>query len=358
MFPPRPCSPPSQTSAHRNSHHLSALDVADWPQPSEAKLAMHVPCSKAKQKHLVPYDKTFPAGVAQSRERVEENSKHHRLRPSQSKSSLISVAEDNQDGPVTERVSRPSTERLVHNAPSNVAKSTAEKPDAIPARPTVINECSPQPRAIHRPVVNTHSSGKSGRGGPHRRSSRDTLNEGKVDSMSNQPPFGAMGRGMVQVREIEPDKRATSEASRLPSIRPSLVVNSNDRSNAIPPRDVSQSQQPIDKVFDRPPSQLADSSLRSIATIQDTMAEEWEVELTRGAGRLDVSGLSEANNRVQTSQVNNAKTFESSLASGREAQRKQDVEWELSGLQSMNQDTAREAEDRMRRDAGRDIGTF
>lgn len=70
---------------------------------------------------------------------------------------------------------------------------------------------------------------------------------------------------------------------------------------------------------------------------QASAVDEWEEELLRGTNRLQLHE-------------------ESSVERLREEQRKKDAEWERSGVWEREQNAAREAEDRTRRDAGREIG--
>ena len=72
------------------------------------------------------------------------------------------------------------------------------------------------------------------------------------------------------------------------------------------------------------------------------MAQDWDAELARDAGRLN---LGPPKTKPSMSQL-------------RDEQRKKDMEWERSGLWQAEKDTAREAEERTRRDAGREIGEY
>jgi hypothetical protein len=72
------------------------------------------------------------------------------------------------------------------------------------------------------------------------------------------------------------------------------------------------------------------------------MAEDWEAELISNAKDLRLAPMQQRQDPRRDT--------------GREAKRQQDSEWERSGMWDAQQNPAREAEDRTRREADRAIG--
>ncbi|WWC98287.1 hypothetical protein V866_005178 [Kwoniella sp. B9012] len=84
----------------------------------------------------------------------------------------------------------------------------------------------------------------------------------------------------------------------------------------------------------------------SPAHTETTLAEEWEAELIKDTRQLNV--------RPRPAPTP-APLRQAPTAKEREEQRLKDMEWERSGMWDTTRDPAREAEDRVRRDLGRDI---
>ncbi|WWD20821.1 hypothetical protein CI109_105298 [Kwoniella shandongensis] len=128
---------------------------------------------------------------------------------------------------------------------------------------------------------------------------------------------------------------ARSQPQQLAKDRPQstpvthITASSASRQSTQPSRPPSSMNAMIDT--QKPPT--------SPAGTETTMAEEWEAELVKNARNLSIRP---------------APVRESS-ARDREEQRQKDLEWEKSGVWESGRDAAREAEDRVRRDAGREI---
>nr|XP_018259857.1 uncharacterized protein I303_07929 [Kwoniella dejecticola CBS 10117]OBR82015.1 hypothetical protein I303_07929 [Kwoniella dejecticola CBS 10117] len=132
---------------------------------------------------------------------------------------------------------------------------------------------------------------------------------------------------------------STSAAAQRESIRPAQTQ-----------RDQSPQSQP--SVQSRPasstqrvpvPRQNLNVIPPSPAKTEITLAEEWESELIADTRKLNIRPTQPASTR------------QGPTAKEREEQRLKDIEWERSGLWETERDPAREAEDRVRRDLGRDV---
>jgi hypothetical protein len=110
--------------------------------------------------------------------------------------------------------------------------------------------------------------------------------------------------------------------------RPRPTANGSSPAIAIPVRPTTAPRQ---GAVARPPA--------SPARTETTMAEEWEAELVRDAKKLQLQPRPRS--RPSNKNLKNVQ---------------EDVEWERSGMWEAQKDVARQAEDRTRREASREIG--
>lgn len=88
------------------------------------------------------------------------------------------------------------------------------------------------------------------------------------------------------------------------------------------------------------------SPAKSVASL----ADEWDAELSKDAARLRLSPV------LKPAQPYRTARDEREFEREKEEQRKKDREWEMSGMWTNSAGNAREAEERTRREAGREIG--
>ncbi|OCF78948.1 hypothetical protein I204_00892 [Kwoniella mangroviensis CBS 8886] len=106
-----------------------------------------------------------------------------------------------------------------------------------------------------------------------------------------------------------------------------------------------QNASQLSRSTQRPPVQRKAVS-PSPARTETTLAEEWEAELIQDTRQLNVR---------PRPKPTPAPLRQAPTAIDREEQRLKDMEWERSGMWDTTRDPVREAEDRVRRDLGRDI---
>jgi len=329
MFPPRPCSPPSSLTRRLSGHSLpsiahgvtpsisrgSALGLSDWPRPHEANMRKNGPYPTVGTEKASATIET-PSFHTAGRNLGGRKSKRH-LRPAQSSSSLNSVAEEGRSGE-TVRTDRPAGE-------SSIGKPTDCGREALPrlSKDAVI---ASRKGELSRPPSRVGTSGKT-------------------DKANSNPP--------ERSDETQVQPSIPSIPSNLSTAASAPVVDEHGRPIAVPTRRASQPQQPTAGLqIHRPDRSYAASSVQN-GPKQDVMADEWDTELVRGAQRIDLSGARELTDTLQNSK---GKKTEQYLANERVEQRRKDAEWERSGLWLAQRDTAREAEERTRREAGRAIG--
>lgn len=143
--------------------------------------------------------------------------------------------------------------------------------------------------------------------------------------------------------------RPPSTGPPTPAKQPSLTLLSSqnlERNNALSqharPPSHNPSRPPSQNKIHRkpPPSAQAEPSKSNRPRVDEEDA--WEAELVRGARNL----------RVEDQPI----APKASKEQLREEQRKKDAEWEKSGMWENQENAARDAEDRTRREAGRSIG--
>ena len=178
----------------------------------------------------------------------------------------------------------------------------------------------------------------------------DSAKSAREGQLATQTSPSAASRDDVRADVPGKTPDPISEVSKKVTAPPS-VTDSNGRSIAVPTRRVS-------KPYPRATDGAIKSQLPGFAAKRhDNLADDWETELVRDAQRLNVSGLRESSSRPKL-KVDQGLEAKQDLTIQREEQRKKDNEWERSGMWASQQDAAREAEERTRRDAGRSIGVY
>lgn len=149
--------------------------------------------------------------------------------------------------------------------------------------------------------------------------------------------------GLVPPRPRQREKRSQSN---LRESHSAASLRTVDERRAVP-REATKRASARD--LTQSPSPAASPSVRKIhrkpapSRSEPAIADDWEAELVRNAQRIQLSDRP----------VPPPKASEEQL---REEQRKKDAEWERSGMWEIDQNAAREAEDRTRRDVGRAVG--
>jgi len=315
------------------SPRLSALGLMDSRQPSRADVHMNGPFSRMDHAKS-PSPTKADANDGALPHKVTTRKSHRTLRPSRSTQSLDSVRQDVPTAQSRWRAEGRGQEHVIREQPSNLSSA------AVPRE---------QANRSHKP-----NDDRSPRAPPS--TVEDiTRSRDRPSSRSHSITAGATG-GVAQGDQRT--KRPEADLKRDPVVteKKQIPSNGNERAIAIPLRSSSEKQQPTigapndayhQNRYDRGNAAVA------IAESHDTLAPDWEIELARGALRLGVSV-----GRDSTSQVgaDKGKHTGRDVAREREEQRRKDAEWERSGSWVLSQDSARESEDRTRRDAGRVIG--
>ena len=207
----------------------------------------------------------------------------------------------------------------------------------------------------------THKSSRSSSGlkmsGPERPSSIDPATYGHHRHSSHQRPISQRRSlsSLVENDILVQERPVTSTRRPIQSVSAPLKPSANAyfTRGATPTKDTRKSSSTHNS---RPVSSRSRHEVApppSPAKTEDTMAEDWEVQLVRNAEKLRLSGYPSASTSKKELK---AKASGRDLARERDQQRRKDAEWEKSGIWESQRDTAREAEDRVRRDSGREIG--
>ncbi|KAK4688750.1 hypothetical protein P7C73_g1353, partial [Tremellales sp. Uapishka_1] len=272
--------------------------------------------------------------------RVEQSS----LRPRISRANLISRETEGQGSPRIRRASSPKGEdRRARPAPAQQIQplSTGQQPSS--ANPVPPEETPSPSRTTGRLSAKTQRPSSA----PQRPLSieqRSTLSAKQTPTSSKHPQPHPKATASQPLRNPAPLVHQPSASSQ----RTSGASANDTRSIAIPRAPQTSptqgtlrppSQQPIGKKQALPTKMNPPPSPTGTAS---TMAEDWEAELQRNAQRFDEMSLA-------------GKAKEREMRRAKAEQREKDREWERSGTWDAR-DQAREAEERTRRDVGREIG--
>lgn len=215
------------------------------------------------------------------------------------------------------KTSSPLAADNVARIPRVGSKTRLRSTPSNPSLP-VVTESPPSGTGNPQPPTTSNGDAKTAR-----------LNSFVAEARRAAAPQAGAEQSRLANRPVQAKRSQSSLAPPNPAPpQPRSAANGSSPAIAIPVRPPKAPQQ---AAAARPPA--------SPARTETTIAEEWEAELVRDAKKLQL----QPRPRSRPSNTN--------LKSVRE-----DVEWERSGMWETQRDVARQAEDRTRREAGREIG--
>ncbi|WWC72688.1 uncharacterized protein I206_106652 [Kwoniella pini CBS 10737] len=251
------------------------------------------------------------------------------------------------DSPLRPRLRSTLASTPVSSAPSSPIQKRPSQPHLrhTVSRNSLVQEAT---NNAARKVVQQNSS-ETGRTAPSM-SSQSQLSRSESPNgtrSSSRASTASTGRS-IPVTPVAANLRSTQpiDISPVHSVTPTAAQRQANRSPQSSQTRTAQAQtqsRPRSAAQRRPDATGINPP--SPARTEITLAEEWESELIKDTRNLNIRPAAPA---VKP-------TRHGPTAKEREEQRLKDIEWERSGMWENARDPAREAEDRVRRDIGRDV---